>query len=187
MKIVIRIIIATLLIATSAVYADSQNLSLSVRQKGTGDPVEGATVVVMPSKGYVTTDVNGQAILDDITAGTQIKVLAAGYKTLETTVTPVKGVMKIYLEPILVEGAGMEVVAERLPDKVSKIALTAEELAHTPGTQGDPIMAAQTLPGVVAVNDGGVYARQRRQRQYHRREPGPHRLSVPLRRLAFDH
>jgi hypothetical protein len=88
MKIVICIIIYTLLITTSAANADSQNLTLNVRQKGTGDPVEGATVVVMPTKAYVTTDVNGQAILDDITLVTQIKVLAAGYKTLETTVTP---------------------------------------------------------------------------------------------------
>ena len=161
MKSIFRCIFFTLLFSVTMAYADNQDFSLLVLQKGTGDPVDGATVVIISTNDYVTTDAAGKATLTEIEPGTQVKILAPGYETLVTTIQPDDGAIKFYIEPISVEGVGMEVVAERLPEKISKISMTAEELAYAPGSQGDPLIAVQSLPGVVAVEDGGgeVYLR----------------------------
>jgi hypothetical protein len=160
MKTLLRIFILALLMTDSLAFADKQSVPLRVLQKGTGDPVEGATVVNLQTNDYVTTDSSGQASLS-IAPGTKVKILAPGYEPLVTKLKLVNGEAKYYLEPISVEDSGMEVVAERLPEKISKIALSSEELAHAPGSQGDPLVAVQSLPGIVAVDDSGgqVYMR----------------------------
>ena len=161
MKVFLKIILFSCLLVGGLAVAETQTFQLRVLQKGTGDPVEGATIVDMQSNDYVTTDANGKATISGIEPGSQVKILATGYETLMKALLLGKDEVKLYLEPVSVDGLGMEVVAERLPEKISKIALSADELAHAPGSQGDPLIAAQALPGIVAVDDSGgqVYMR----------------------------
>ncbi|MGD8559523.1 MAG: TonB-dependent receptor [Gammaproteobacteria bacterium] len=147
------------LLVITPVYA--QTVLITVLEKGTAEPVANANIVVMETEEYVVTDENGQAEIPMGEADQALKILALGYETLVTPFSPVDGKITCYLEPVSVEAAGVEVVAERLPEKVSKFSITAEELAHAPGSQGDPVIAVQSLPGVVAAEDGSgqVYMR----------------------------
>ncbi|MDH5216747.1 MAG: TonB-dependent receptor [Gammaproteobacteria bacterium] len=126
---------------------------ITVLEKGTGDPVEGATVVNKQTSDYDTTDMNGRMTLDDVTFPFDLKVLNIGYETLEQSVSEKE--LTIYLEPLTFEGEALEVVTERVKEKTSKITLVQEELRRVPGTQGDPIKMIETLPGVVTSSGGG--------------------------------
>ncbi|KPJ87082.1 MAG: hypothetical protein AMJ53_18710, partial [Gammaproteobacteria bacterium SG8_11] len=144
-----------------AAIASAEPLTIRVLEMGTGDPVVGATVVLLPSEEYDTTNTRGEVSLEISTTDRNIKVLASGYETKTEKTTLAKGTQEIYMEPLTLEGEELEVVAERVPDKVSKISLTAEELSHVPGSQGDPLIALQTLSGILPAEEGSneVYMR----------------------------
>jgi outer membrane receptor protein involved in Fe transport len=141
--------------------ASAADLSVSVLEKGTGDPVEGATVVLGESSEYDTTDKTGKVTFSDVDVPPFVKVLAVGYETLTHPVSSTKKPIVLYIEPIALEGEGLEVVADRIPEKVSKVVLSADELANTPGAQGDPLKVLDSLPGVVSASEatGLVYMR----------------------------
>ncbi len=144
----------------------AQGLSITVLQKGSGDPVQGATVV-LKNNGYTITDDNGVALFEFIrpnNANTldDLKILNQGYQTLEQTIAGNPTSLEIYLKPNLAELEGLEVVEERVQEKTSKIVLSAQELRNAPGSQGDPLKVLQSLPGVVAASGSGsgqVYMR----------------------------
>ena len=133
--------------------AHAEVFKITVLEKGTGDPVEGATVVNKQTSDYDTTDKDGRMSLDDVTFPFDLKVLNIGYETLEQSVSEKE--LTIYLEPLSFEGEALEVVTERVKEKTSKITLVQEELRRVPGTQGDPIKMIETLPGVVTSSPGG--------------------------------
>ncbi len=141
-------------------------LQITVLQKGSGDPVEGATVV-LKNNGYTTTDNQGIALFDAVTPSSkavldELKILNQGYQTLEQSITGNPTTLTLYLRPNLAELEGLEVVEERVQEKASKIVLSANELRNAAGSQGDPIKVLQSLPGVVAAgssNEGQAYMR----------------------------
>ena len=141
----------TTMLFSSLVLAET--FVIEVLQKGTGDPVSEATVVIKQSGDYDTTDVKGLLTFEDIVLPIDIKVLGVGYETLEQKISIAK--KTIYLEPINVDGEALEVVEERVKEKASKIVLQQEELRSVAGTQGDPIKMIETLPGVVTNSGGG--------------------------------
>ena len=145
--------------AVTPAYAG--NVLITVLEKGTADPVANANIVLMGSEDYVITDEKGRAQLVSDNPSQQIKILAVGYESRVTPLGTIDGKATFYIEPVSLEGAGFEVVADRLPEKISKFSMTADELAHAPGSQGDPIIAVQSLPGVVTAEDGAgqVYMR----------------------------
>ena len=155
----IIVLVMLLSLVVAPVYADT--LSIIVLEKGTGDPVANANIVLIDSEDYLTTDEKGLAQLEVEGRIPAIKILASGYETFVAPLKPVNGRVTIYLVPVSLEGTGFDVVADRLPEKISKFSLTAEELAHAPGSQGDPLIAIQSLPGVVVAQDGAglVYMR----------------------------
>jgi len=134
-------------------------LDVTIMAMGGDGPVADATVVDEQTGQYHVTDREGQVRFDGVTLPLQLKVLGMGYETLTEQVS--RSPATLYLMPLRVEMAGMEVVAERVEEKVSKITLSQQELRYTPGSQGDPIKVIQSLPGVVAAQDGGgqVYVR----------------------------
>ncbi len=140
-------------------YATS--LFATVLQKGTGDPVAQATVVVGDGLLYGNTNSAGQIRFEGFPLATEMRVLAPGYEAVVRNITEGDTTLEIFLVPQLVEGEGLTVVAERIPEKTSKFSMSADELAHAPGSQGDVIMALQSLPGMVTASDSGgqVYMR----------------------------
>lgn len=136
-------------------------VQITVLEKGSGDPVANANIVLPGSEDYAITDEQGRASLASIESGQSVKILAVGYETLVTSLNINGEKATIYIVPLSVESGGLDVVADRLPEQVSKFSMTADELAHAPGSQGDPLIAIQSLPGVVAAEDGAgqVYLR----------------------------
>ncbi|HFE37672.1 MAG TPA: hypothetical protein ENK06_04515, partial [Gammaproteobacteria bacterium] len=131
------------------------NLSVTVLEKGSGDAIEGATVVLGESGEYDVTDETGNILFEDIAAVTKIKILNPGYETLEKNVHKNTQTITLYLLPISVDGETLEVVEDRIQEKTSKIILTEPELRRIPGTAGDPLKVVTTLPGVVSGSGQG--------------------------------
>ncbi len=141
--------------------ANAADITITVKEKGSGTPIEGATVVMDNGDIYAETDYAGEARFFDIASPSRVKVLAAGF---ETWVKPVaiKGAdITLYLTPFVIESEGLEVTAERLVEKTSKLTLSTAELAKAPGTGGDPLKAITALPGIVAASEDSaeVYMR----------------------------
>ncbi len=142
--------------------AAATTLTLIIVNKITGEPVEDATVVLgRDSAVHDTTDHRGTVSFEGVRFPVQIKILAVGYAAADFPLNPKKKTVKILLTPLAVESEGLEVVAEYIPEKVSKVTLTHEEITAAPGGQGDALKVIQSLPGVVPVNgnSGMVYVR----------------------------
>jgi len=134
--------------------SSAAELAVTVLQKGTGDPIEDASVVLGDTGEYDATDDKGEVSFEDIELPVKLKILNVGYETLFRDVKTDENAVTVYLDPLSFEGETLEVVAERVKEKSSKIVLTEEELRRAPGTQGDPLKAIQSLPGVVTAAEG---------------------------------
>jgi outer membrane receptor protein involved in Fe transport len=137
--------------ATSPSWAT--DVTVTVKEKGTGVLVEGATVVLNQGATVASTDAAGEARLSGVSAPAQVKVLAAGYEALTRELTVNGKPFTVYLVPLRIEAQGLEVSAERVREQVSKVTLATEELVNLPGIQGDPLKAVTALPGIVAVEE----------------------------------
>jgi len=146
-------------------YVAAANISIVVKQKGSGIPVEGATVVINTDEdNAVRHDISnqqGQVSFTDVNSVEHIKVLATGYETFNNQFSIHQKIFKIYLEPLVFENEGLEVTAERIVEKTSKLTLTATELTRAAGSGGDPLKAISTLPGIIPTEEGSaqVYMR----------------------------
>ncbi len=128
-------------------FLQAAEFTLTVLEKGTGDPVQDATVVEEGGE-FSTTDAAGKAMLE-LKPPTNIKVLASGYET-QTRRLQGANAGTVYLVPLSVEAEGLAVVEDRVPDNNSKVTLITEELRKAPGSRGDPLKVVQSLPGVVS-------------------------------------
>ena len=129
-------------------------LEIRVLQKGSGDPVQGATVAVLETADYANTDERGFARIENIKLPATLKILNIGYETLQQTITSFEKNYEIFLSPLRYAAESVEVVEDRIEEKVSKVSLSIEELNKAPGGQGDPLKVIQSLPGVVTVTEG---------------------------------
>ncbi|MCF6299013.1 MAG: Plug domain-containing protein, partial [Thiomicrorhabdus sp.] len=137
------------------------NIIVVIKERGSGVPIEGATVVINDGDAYDETGETGKIEFSDIDSPNKIKVLAAGFETLEASVTKNQKTITLYLEPFFVDGEGLNVSAERLVEKASKLTLTSVELIKAAGSGGDPLKAITALPGIIATSEGSaeVYMR----------------------------
>ncbi len=137
------------------------NITIIVKTKGSGTPIEGATVVLDEGNDYDETGNTGRIEFSDITWPSKIKVLATGFETLVTPVPQGSTEFTFYLEPQVMESEGLEVTAERLVEKASKLTLSTPELIKAAGSGGDPLKAITALPGIIATSEGSaeVYMR----------------------------
>ena len=153
------VIIAVLLLPQPLMAAP---LTLILVNKVTGEPVEDATVVLgRNGSEHKTTNAQGKVSFKDVRFPIQLKILAIGYAAVQFPLNPKKRSVKILLTPLAVESEGLEVVADRILEKASKITLNHEEITTAPGGQGDALKVIQSLPGVVTVNgnSGMMYIR----------------------------
>lgn len=138
------------LLATIPAFAD--DITFTVRERGTGSPVAEATVALGNGE-YGETDAEGTLVLnaDDFPVG--IRIFAQGYSVHQAELTLAEN-PTFYLTPKPHEMQSLEAVADRVREKASKVTLSAEELRRAPGTAGDPINVVHTLPGVVTAGEG---------------------------------
>ena len=141
--------------------AFAADITVIVNEKGSGEPIEGATVVIDDGNVYDETTENGQVVFSDISPPERIKVLAAGFETLVKTSGLNRAKIVLYLEPFVIEGEGLKVTAERLTEKTSKLSLSVDELTKAAGSGGDPLKAITALPGIIPTEEGSaeVYMR----------------------------
>lgn len=137
------------------------DFAVIVKEKGNGTPILGASVVLGGTSAHATSDDSGRVTFRNIDYPSSLRVLAAGFETLNQPLKPGQDVYTVYLEPLTVTTEGVEVVAERLTDKSGKLSLSRSDLANAPGSQGDPLKAIGALPGMVSAGDGSgvVYMR----------------------------
>ena len=141
--------------------AFAADLTVIVKEKGSGRPVEGATVVIDNGTVYDETEKSGRIEFSGISPPGRIKVLAAGFETLIKTSGLNRAKVVLYLVPVVIEGEGLQVSAERLSEKASKLTLSTTELTKAAGSGGDPLKAITALPGIVSTEEGSaaVYMR----------------------------
>lgn len=144
-----------------SIIGHASSLDVTVLEKGSGQQLEGATVVLGETGDFAETNANGKVRFDDAVFPVKLKILNMGFETLELAVSKSKFKITVYLEPISIEGDVLEVVAERVKEKTSKIVISKEELRRAPGSQGDPLKTIQSMPGVVTATEGAglVYIR----------------------------
>ncbi len=151
-------LIAILLSVQGVVLAD---VTIYVKEKGSGVPIEGAMVVLNDGDFYEETDQRGQVRFSGIDAPSRIKILAAGFETWQKKLSKDWQQTTYYLTPFVVENIGLEVTADRLVEKASKLTLSTNELIRSAGSGGDPLKTITALPGVIATSEGSadVYMR----------------------------
>ena len=150
--------VAIFLLCNNVLAAD---LSITVKQRGTGSVVAGAVIVLDETEIHAETNAAGLAEFRDIQYPHRIKILATGYETLIEEMSPELKQFTVYLEPVEMLSTAIEVTAERVQEKASKISLTREELTQSAGSQGDPLKAIVALPGIIAAGEDNaqVYMR----------------------------
>ena len=134
----------------------AEKLEVKILQKGSGEPVFEATVLVKLSEDYDVTNSEGLVTFDDVILPIDLKILAAGYETIEQQINESK--ITFYLEPLGVDVDALVVVEDRMLEKASKVVLQKQELRNVAGTQGDPIKMIETLPGVIKNVNGELFA-----------------------------
>ena len=159
-----KLMTVALLLFATATLSHATTLKLTVKEKGTGDPIENASVVLINGGESDSTDEQGRLVFEDIDLPDQLKILALGYEVLVMELNNDKP-RTVYLMPISGEIAGIVVEEERIQQKVSKVSLSGEEIRRAPGTGGDPLKVIESLPGVVTATGaaggggGGLYLR----------------------------
>ncbi len=144
-----------LLLSCFAMPVFGANLFITVLEKGSGGPVEGATVVLGQTGEYDVTDDTGIILFEEVDPVSKIKILHVGYETLEESIDKTAETLTFYLYPVSLDGESLEVVEERIKEKISKLTLVETELRRVPGTAGDPLKVMTTLPGIVATKQSG--------------------------------
>ncbi|MFW2374085.1 MAG: TonB-dependent receptor plug domain-containing protein [Gammaproteobacteria bacterium] len=136
-------------------------LMVEVKEKGTGTLLQDATVVLDDGETYRQTDQSGRVRFDDIKSSQSIKILSPGYETYTQSIARDQQQMTVYITPLMIESEGLEVTASRIIETISKVSLSNQELSSTPGSQGDPIKAITTLPGIISTGEdsSSVYIR----------------------------
>lgn len=153
--------IGVILAALMSWSALAANFSILVKEKGNGNPVAGASVVLGNSTIYATTNQKGRANFVGVDRPAFVRVLAAGYETTQPALPAEQNALTVYMVPLTVRSETVEVVADRVVEQASKLALSRSELTSAAGNQGDSLKTIATLPGVVQAADtsGVVYMR----------------------------
>ncbi|MFV2061842.1 MAG: TonB-dependent receptor plug domain-containing protein [Gammaproteobacteria bacterium] len=137
------------IVSINNLYAEE--VIITVKERGTGVAIEGAYVIINDEKYVENTDAHGKAKIPLLENNDTIKIVASGYDDLIHAYNDSS--LVFYLYPEVVEGEGLEVTEQRIPEKVSKISLSKEELISAPGSLGDPLKVITSLPGIVETSE----------------------------------
>lgn len=128
------------------------NLHGRVLERGTRDPIEGASVYVPDAELVARTDAQGRFELAGVPAGrTRVEIRHPRYRPFDATEDIVEGEateLTVYVWKEVEGGFEVTVRAERPKKEVARRTLEQAELKSVPGTFGDPVRVVQNLPGV---------------------------------------
>jgi len=139
--------VTTTLLASPAFAAET--LQGQVLERGTKKPLANLGVFLLPLKLRVETDAQGAFRFEGLEAGNyEIVVTAVDYEKAQRSVlVPAADPVPVYLERT--SGSAFEfVVTDKRKREESTQALAQESFLKMPGAGGDPVKAAQNLPGV---------------------------------------
>lgn len=142
------------LLCFPATQAFAQNLTVQVYTHTPKTPIA-AALVIINEEITLTTDAHGQVMFPDVSFPLTLKVLASDFQRHEEKLESPQDHKIITLTPLVETQQGLEVTADRIQEKTSKIQIKQEELRQIPGSFGDPLRALTALPGVTAANQGG--------------------------------
>jgi hypothetical protein len=120
-----------------------------VLERGTGDPIPGAKVLVVEAPdSAILSGEDGRFVLTHAEPPRRLRVECTGFETLEVDVTDPSS-LRLFLIPL---PGPVEIVIEARRDSpnVSHQILDRERVEKTPGTFDDPLRLVQALPGVAA-------------------------------------
>ena len=123
-----------------------------------GEPVEGASVVLRPGELKATTTAAGRFAFTGLPPGLyQIEIHHIVYRSYVSGPILVSSRRAPALELRLERDPLVEKVVVRpehpVEEKPSSRGMTREEILRTPGTLGDPLRGLTSVPGVATVND----------------------------------
>ncbi len=128
-------------------------------EKGSRKPISNANIYVLPEGLKATTDKSGAFIFESLPAGfRQWVVTVSGYKNLKLDYkyeSSQEGV-KLYLERKIYTPFETTVVGKIKKEDPSQKTLKKSEFLVMPGSNGDPIIALENLPGVGLSFDADV-------------------------------
>jgi len=128
------------------------NLTGQVLQRGSRDPLVGATVYLRVYDLVTETDAEGRFELRGVPAGAvQVEVTAEKHRPFESSVEVREGeqtLLTAYLWLQVEEGQEATVRGQRDKKEVARRTLEKDELRSVPGTFGDPVRVIQNLPGM---------------------------------------
>jgi hypothetical protein len=160
------LLVILLLYAAGTISAQSKGVFRgNVYEKSTAQPIAFATVVILNSRYYSETDLNGFFAIGEIVPGNYTAVISylgfADY-TIEFSVRAGEIVYnRIYMENQDIELDAVEISGKRDQARsevqISKINVTPKELKALPSASGDPDIAQflTILPGVISSGDQG--------------------------------
>lgn len=131
---------------------EPQVISGTLLEKGTRKPLREVSVFILPQKLKATTNEKGEFVFSDVPAGECTFIVnLTGYEKLENTSNCTSGKRLFYLEKKFYTSFETTVTAKANKRDDQAQSLTQEEFLKAPGSfGGDPVRAAQNLPGVAA-------------------------------------
>ena len=165
LKVLLWIIVCSLVQSGLAEASESGNISGSINEKESGNPVSGAKLIIIEKRTVTHTDTSGSYGFGSLPPGKYtISVAAEGYISAVKQTTVEDGgaaMLDFSLEPDVFELDEILVRSRRVAPIQSKIMITNPEIRRIPGTGGDALWAIQTLPGISTNGDfsGQLYVR----------------------------
>lgn len=130
--------------------ASAEEVRGKIIERGTRSQLSGVNVFILPHKLKATTDEKGRFIFPDVPGGEcTVIVNLTGYRKYESATTCPTKEMTIYLEKVSYNSFETTVTGKATKRDDQSHSLTQEEFLKIPGSfGGDPVRAAQNLPGV---------------------------------------
>lgn len=120
-------------------------------ERGTQLPIKDSNIFLLPSKAKATTNPDGSFNFDPVSDEGQCTIIVnlTGYKKIEQEIACQTPEIKLYLEKIRYNDFVTTVVSKAPKRDAQMKSLKQEDFINMPGSfGGDPVRAAQNLPGI---------------------------------------
>jgi hypothetical protein len=134
-------------------FSYGASLEGTLLERGTRTPLKDVNIFLLPHKLKAVSDLKGRFVFTQVPVGEcELVVNLSGYKKYSRTFSCTEGAsFKIFLEKIFYTTFETTVTAKAIKRDDQAQSLTQEEFLKAPGSfGGDPVRAAQNLPGVAA-------------------------------------